>query len=111
MSEITAEQSNPMTISEIRLCSVSFVGKLDEGELLTGTPTIDAVAGLTFSNASVSTAILTINNKSVPIGQAVQFKVVATAIGSYTIPVACGTDSTPAQALRGKLPLTVEADS
>lgn len=100
-----------MALSEVRLCSVSFDGKLDAGESLTGTPSVDAVAGLTFSNASVSTSELTINGVSVAAGRALQFMVAASATGEYTIPVSCSTDSTPAQTLRAKLSLTVESDS
>ena len=107
----TAIQSNSKTVSEVVLASVSFAGKLDAGEKLTGVPTIDVVSGFTFSNASVSTAILTINNKSVPIGEAIQFKIVGGTVGSYVIPVSCDTDSTPAQTRRGKLLLTVESDA
>jgi hypothetical protein len=107
----TAQQQPEMTISEVVLASVSFVGKLDDGELLTGTPVIDTVTGLTFSDPVVSTAILTINGKTVPVGQAIQFKIVATAIGSYTIPASCATDSSPAQTRRAKLPLIVVADA
>jgi len=111
MSALTARQSRVMALSEVRLCSVSFDGKLDAGESLTGTPSVDSVTGLTFSNESVSTSALTIDGATVSAGRALQFKVTASAIGIYTIPVSCGTDSTPAQTLRAKLPLIVESDS
>ena len=108
---VTAEQVNSKTVSEIVNISVSFVGKLDEGEKLTGVPTVDAVAGLTFSAAVVSTEILTINKKRVPAGEAIQFSELGgSTVGSHTIPVACSTDSVPPQLRRGKLLLVVESD-
>lgn len=108
----TSLQTNTKTVSEVVNCSVSFVGKLDEGEKLTGVPTVDAVAGMTFSLANVSTEILTINGKKVPTGEAIQFSIlVGSTLGSYKIPVSCDTDSVPPQTRRGKLLLTVETDS
>lgn len=111
----TAQQVPSMTLSEVRVASVSFIDKLDDGELLTGTPVVDAVTGFTFENVAVNTAALTINGKSVAIGQAVQFKVTRTtavvADSPFTIPVSCGTDRSPAQTLRGKLLLALESDA
>ena len=107
----TAPQINHKTVSEVRNDAVSFAGKLDVGELLTGTPTIPAVTDLTFSNKVVSTAALTINGVSVPIGEAVQFKVSGGVAGKrYTIQISCATDATPAQTLYGSVILDVEAD-
>ena len=108
----TAQQLPSKTVSEEANGSISYVGKLDEGELLTGTPTIDAVTGLTFSNIAVNIIELQINGKTVPIGMAVQFKVTGGVAGvTYTIPVSCGTNSTPAQTRRGKCLLEVESDA
>lgn len=112
-----APQRNTKTVSEVRNVAVSFSGKLDDGELLTGTPTVVEVnpsspQALTFSNIAINTAILTINDIPTPIGEAVQFSVsggVANAV--YTIKIACSTDSTPAQTLYGTVTLRVRADS
>ena len=112
-----APQRNTKTVSEVRNVAVSFSGKLDSGELLTGTPTVTEVdpsspQALTFSNIAINTAILTINDIPTPIGEAVQFKVsggVANAV--YVIKIMCGTDSTPAQTLYGTITLRVRADS
>ena len=112
-----APQRNDKTVSEVRNVAVSFSGKLDSGELLTGTPTVTEVEpsspqALTFASIAVSTAILTINNISTPVGEAVQFSVsggVANAV--YLIEVACGTDSTPAQTLYGTITLRVRGNS
>lgn len=112
-----APQRNTKTVSEVRNVAISFSGKLDSGELLTGTPAITEVGAsspqaLTFTNIAVSTAIQDINDISTPIGEAVQFSVsggVANAV--YTIEIACATDSTPAQTLYGSITLRVRADS
>ena len=88
--------------AEERLVSVSLAGKLDSGELLTGTPTIVEVttSDLTLANKAVSTAQLTISGRTVAIGQAVQFKVSGGTAGTtYTIRITVTTDSTPAQTL------------
>ena len=112
-----APQRNTKTVLEVRNTAVSFSGKLDDGELLTGTPVVTEIdasspQALTFSNVAISTAIKTINDISTPIGEAVQFSVsggVANAV--YVIKIACGTDSTPAQTLYGSITLRVRADS
>ena len=81
--------------------AVSFAAVLDEGELLTGTPTVEEVttSDLTITNKALNTVALTINNQSVAIGMAVQFRVSGQLVtGSpYTIKITVGTDSTPAQ--------------
>lgn len=107
----TANQVHLKAVSEVRNVAVSFANMLDDGELLTGTPTITCT-GLTFSNQAVNTAALTIDGVEVAIGQAVQFKVVGgTALTQYTIQVQCGTTSTPAQTLRLLCLLDVQADA
>lgn len=91
-------------------------GKLDVGELLTGTPTIteltDGVASsdLSFSNQAVNTAALTINGQSVAAGQAVQFKVSGGVNGqTYTIRITVATNATPAQTLQEDMVLSVRS--
>lgn len=112
-----APQRNTKTVSEVRNIAVSFSGKLDDGELLTGTPTVIEVnpsspQALTFSNIAINTSILTINDISTPTGEAVQCSVSGgVANAAYTIKVSCGTDSTPAQTLYGTITLRVRADS
>jgi len=109
----TAPKVRTKTVSEVRNVAVSFSGKLDSGELLTGTPVVTELttSALTFSNEVVSTAILSIDDIDVPIGEAVQFKVTGGLAGiDYTIQISSGTDSSPAQTLRGRVPLYVEAD-
>lgn len=80
--------------------SVDCIDFLDSGELLTGTPTIteDTTTDLTLSNKVVSTTALTINDRTVAIGKAVQFKVTGQVAGvTYLVFVTCSTDATIAR--------------
>ena len=90
-----AREIREITTDEVRVVSVSFLGKLDSGELLSGTPTITAEAGsgLTLSNKTVNSEAITINGVAHAIGQAVQFKATATSAnaGTWTIDIVCGT--------------------
>jgi hypothetical protein len=89
--------------------AVSFEPELEDGELLTGTPTATSVPeGLTIDNVRVSTGELTINEKAVPTGRAVQFRVAGgVARKQYKIRVTCATNSSPAQTLVVDCPLAV----
>ncbi len=98
MSVVTA--IGRKAVNEVRNVAISFVGVLDSGEDLTGTPTVEEVAtsDLTFGNQRVSTVVLEINGTSVPIAKAAQFKVnggVANKL--YTIRITAGSTATPAQ--------------
>ena len=102
------------TATEVRNVAVSFVGKLDSGELLTGTPTITEVdtSALTLTNKAVSSAALTINGVSVITGQALTFTVSGGVAGTaYQITCNCGTDASNAQTLIATINLVVEADA
>lgn len=111
---ITDPQKRFKAVSEVRNVVVSFVGRLDSGELLTGVPTLSVspATDLTFSSIAVSTAALTINGSTVSTGQAVQFAATAgtTANSPYTITVTVATDATPAQTLMGKVVMEVISD-
>ena len=112
MSE--APQRPSKTTSEVRNVAVSFSGKLDSGEKLTGTPTIVEVttSDLTLGNKVVNTAELIINGIIVPIGEAVQWNVSGgIAETEYITLASIGTDATPAQTLYGSTILDVIADS
>ena len=114
----TALEIQEKTVSEVRNISVSFSGKLDSGELLTGTPVLSVVSpsvspeDITLSNPIVSTSILTISGQSVTIGEAVQFKVTGGTVANspYTLGISCGTDAVPAQTLYGRVILNIIAD-
>ncbi len=110
-----APQQNSKTVSEECNVSDSWVGKLDSGESLTGTPIVaeQTTSDLTITNEAFNTAILTINDVSVPIGRAIQFKVTGGSVvnSPYTITANCSTDATPAQKKYGTITLTVVVDT
>ena len=109
----TAPERPVATVGETNLFSVSLAGVLDSGELATGTPTVTEVTTsiLTVSNVAVNTAALTINDISVAIGKAVQFKVINQTVASspFTLKITFATDSTPAQTKIRYVTFTVEA--
>lgn len=96
-----------MTTAETRNVAVDFQGKLDEGELLTGTPNVveNPATDLVFSNQVVSTGPLDINGVIVPAGRAVQFRVTAGTRGSKTIDITVTTNR--GQLVEGTLKLRV----
>lgn len=109
---IEAPQHHSISTNETRVISVDFKGKLDSGELLTGTPTVAEVntGDLTITNAQVSTTSLVINDRTVAIGEAVLFTVAADGSGlnigdEYMIDIICGTDAS--QTIDGRVVLTV----
>ena len=94
--------------SEVRNAAISYVGKLDTDELLTGTPTVTATTGVTIASASRNSTTMTIDGASVLANQAVTFRVSGgTAGSSYTITSTCGTDATLAQTLIATVRLLV----
>lgn len=109
MSIITGQEICYAAVGATRLGACSFVGQLDSGELLTGTPTVaeETTSDLTLANKAVNTAELTLNQATVAIGQAVQFSVSGQlrANSPYTITITVGTDASPAQTLVGKVTL------
>jgi len=101
------------TVSEVRNVAIDFRGKLDDGELLTGSPTVTEVgtANLTISNQKVNTVALIIEGQSVDIGMAVQFKVLGGNAGTnYKIRISVVTTASPAQTLIEDVILRVIAD-
>lgn len=113
MSSNTAPQIQCKTASETRNVAVGFLGKLDSGELLTGSPTVtDASGDLTIDNEAVSSSALTIDSVSHLTGQAVQFNVAGGAAGTtYTVKIVVATDGSPAQSLIANVRLRVTSDS
>jgi hypothetical protein len=109
MTDLDALQVHEKGADETRAVSVDFRGKLDSGELLTGTPTVtDSASVLTLANEAVNSGNVTINGATCAAGQAVTFTVAGGVAGTdYTITVQCGTDATPAQTLEGRLTLRV----
>jgi hypothetical protein len=103
MQHNTAPEVPTLAVGETRNFAVSFVGVLDAGESLTGTPLVteETTTDLTITNKTISTAALTVNGKPVPIGHAVQFRVSGQLVAGspYTIKITVSTDATPAQTL------------
>ena len=107
----TAREIRDKAVSEDRLVSVSFVDKLDSGELLDNTPTLSADSGIMASNPIVNSETLTINGRQALAGQAVQFQVEGGTAGeAYEVDILCNTDSTPAQTMGGTITVNVVAD-
>ncbi len=115
-----APQRPFMSASGTRNIAISFSDMLDSSEVLTGTPIVVEVANsnspntdLTIANIVVSNTIKTINNKIVPIAEAVQFNVTGGTVANspYNITITATTDSTPAQVLIGTVVLTIIADA
>jgi len=108
-----APQIHTKTVGDERNIAYAFDDVVDSGELLTGTPVILEVdtTDLTISNKVVSTAELTIDDITTPIGEAVQCHITGgVANKTYEVLITVSTDSTPAQTLNGKFVLKVIAD-
>lgn len=91
-----APQRHTKTAGEVRNLSIDMQGLLDEGELLTGTPTIVEVTTthLTITNKAVSSEALMINGIECPIGQAMQCTIAGGTAGhTYSIRFTVGTDA------------------
>jgi len=74
---ITLDEVPELSEGDIEIVSIDFWKILDAGELLTGTPTVaeQTTSDLTITNKAVNTASLEIKNRSVAVGEAVQFKI------------------------------------
>lgn len=108
MAATLAPETYEIATGETRNVAIDFRGKLDSGELLTGTPTIVEVTttDLTLSSKAVSTTALTINGETVAIGEAVTFKVAGALDGkNYRILISASTTSTPAQTVQATVRL------
>lgn len=109
----TAPQRHTKSAGESRAVAVSFKGLLNDGELLTGTPTVVEVTttDLTLSSKAVNGSSIRVNNDTCVAGQAVQFLVAGGVAGSnYQIKITVGTNASPAQVLVVRLSLDVVAD-
>lgn len=104
----TAYEIHGMPVGSERNVSMSFVGLLDDGELLTGTPVVTiGPTGPTLSDKRVNTSAVTISDQLVPVGQAVLFKITDVAADTeYTMTVTVSTNA--GQSLIGKATLNGE---
>lgn len=107
MSTITITTPRVKHSGETRNVGVSLSGCLDSGETLTGTPTVvDGASVLTLSGKLVTTATMVIDGVTVPIAEAVTFRVAGGVAGTdYTITITCGTSAS--QTVVRKIPLRV----
>ena len=105
-----APQLHTQAVGEECIHRVSFDGKLEEGETITGLPTAveQTTTDLTISNVQISTEELQIFNRPVATGRAVLFKCVTSGatIGTrYDILVTASTSA--GQVRNGIVRLTV----
>ncbi len=92
---ITLDQDPEISAGDVDVVSVSAIHWLDEGELLTGIPTVVEIttAALTLGNKQINTTALTILGREVAIGQAVLFSVTGQVAGvTYRVRVTATTD-------------------
>jgi len=114
MSLAFAEQLPEKTVSETRICAVSFADMLESGETMTGGTlaiTEATTSGLTLANKAVTTGVRTILGESVAIGLAVQFTAAGGTAGTtHLIKISITTSATPAQTFVRGVKLPVIAD-
>lgn len=95
---LQVHEKTPTEDVNVRL---SFLGKLNPGELLTGTPTAVEVStsDLTISNVVVNTSVVEINGINHDPGQAVLYSITGglAAVNDYCIKVKGETTATPVQ--------------
>jgi hypothetical protein len=109
----TAEQRNYKTVGEERNCAVSFEKKLDENEIMDGTPVVleHSTSDLAISAKKINDAQIVVNGVPVASGRAVQFHVTGgLANKEYVILITAVTNSTPPQTVKGRTVLGVLPD-
>jgi hypothetical protein len=101
-----APQIHEMTTDEARNISVDMSGLLDDGELLIGTPDIQASADLEVEMARVNDEPVAINGVTVAAGMAVQFRASSTVANRYFVDIVCTTDA--GQTIEGSVSIVVK---
>ncbi len=109
-----APQLNRMATGETRNCRVSFLNKLDSGEVISPTSSVSVsivqgTSALVLSSIGVSTGALTVNGSSNTAGQVVTFIATASIATRYELRVQAATDA--GQTVSTICPLVVEASS
>jgi hypothetical protein len=100
----------PVSTNQVRNVAIDFAGMLDEGEKLTGTPQVEEVDGSSLGPITgvLNTSIVSINGRQVPVGEAVQFTVDATAVQApATVRVDVIVDTTGGQVVDTRIALLV----
>lgn len=106
-----AAESRTKLPGEVLNAAIDMRERLESGESITGTPTVDATpsAGITIDNVAVNGSSRVINGKSVPAGKAVTFRVAAGTAGTtYALTVEAVTNASPAQTIQELCYLTIE---
>jgi hypothetical protein len=86
--------------AEVRNAKVSFRDDLDEGEKLSGPPTVSPESGLTVDNEQVSVKALRILGEVVNAGEAVQYRISGGTHGqAYDVTITVDTNASPPQTL------------
>lgn len=96
MSKRLARETHQIYTGAVRNVAVDFTGLLDDGETLSGTPTVTDDSGeFVLSNKQVSTTALVIRGNTVAIGKAVQFTVDrnGAADGEYELDIVASTSA------------------
>lgn len=101
-----APQVHSMSTDEVRNIAVDMGAMMNSGETISGTPTIEGKAALTITNAQSNSSALTINRRTVAVGEAAQFTAACVVAGTYIIDILCST--TESQTIEGKITLVVE---
>lgn len=95
MNDLSAKHVRRKTPTEVRNVSVSFKGKLDSGETLSGSPSVSvSPSGPTLGTPAKNSGTITVDDESCAANEAVQFTVSGgTASTTYTLTVQCGTSA------------------
>ena len=98
MTKRYAKETYKVYDGDDRIISIDFEGLLDEGETLTGTPTVQEDAdtpSLTITEEQVNTTEIVIKRRKVAVGQAVLFRLDrgSADVGDYEIDVTVATSA------------------
>lgn len=107
MSELSCPKVRRKAPTAVRNIAVNFTDWLDQGEVITGTPTVSvSPSGVTLSAASVNTGRRVVDNRACQPGTVVTFTASSGSAGTtYTITVTASTSGS--QTLVGYVTLIV----
>lgn len=97
---VELKQRGLLSASDVEVVSIDYQDWLDSSEVLTGTPTVvePTTSGLAIASISINASALTILDRSVSTGQAVQFKVSGQSANTeYRVRVTAATNATVAR--------------
>ena len=104
-----ARERHTQREAEVRTSHASFDEFLEDGELLTGTPTLTvSPAGLTADTPALTTGDVDISGRSVAAARAVSVRISGGTEGvSYIVTVTAASDGSPAQTIELDCPVSV----